>query len=109
MTLPEVPARPWVGPKEAAGTGARVLARALGARDVALGFGAIEADLSGRDLRPWLIAGAKADALDAVITVSNWRRLPSRGRIAVLTAAGGSALVGLWAASAMASEGGARR
>ncbi|HJZ25265.1 MAG TPA: hypothetical protein VJ370_03220, partial [Streptosporangiaceae bacterium] len=42
LAWPAVPARPWVGPA-ADGVAARVFGRALGARDLALGLGALAA------------------------------------------------------------------
>lgn len=109
LTLPEHPSRPWIGRSEAAAPGAKVLARALGARDLALGIGALEAGARGRQLRPWALAGSGADALDALVTVANWRRLPRVGRWMVLTAAAGAAVAGLVAAAVMDSEEGGHR
>lgn len=100
LTSPELPARPWVGRRDAASTGGRVLARALGSRDIALGLGALAA-MSGK--RPaedgewavgWAGMGVLADTLDAVVTVAAFKSLPRWGRWQVLAAAGGSAVVG---------------
>lgn len=102
LTFPEVPARPWVGPHDAASTGGRVLARALGARDLALGLGALAAlrkesatDRGGG--LAWAGMGLLADGLDAAVTLTAFGSLPPRGRWQVLAAAGGSTLTGLLA------------
>lgn len=85
---PAVPARPWVG--DASGTvPVKVLARALGARDIALGAGAILALRRDRPLRGWIEAGAMADAGDVAATLISFGSLPRFGRWAVLVAAAG--------------------
>lgn len=107
LTFPELPARPWVGRHDAASTGGRVLARALGSRDIALGVGALAAmggvpPADNRDqAADWVGMGVLADALDALVTVAAFRSLPRRGRWQVLAAAGGSAVVGALSLRAM--------
>jgi hypothetical protein len=86
--------RPWTGPDGADTVPARVLGRALGARDVVLGGGAIAAALRGRDLAAWAAAGAAADLGDTLTTAREWRRLPPAGRVLVTALAGGSVLAG---------------
>jgi hypothetical protein len=101
LVWPSGPARPWVG-GAADELGARVFGRALGARDLALGLGALAA-LQGSDTgsaSAWVAAGALSDALDVVASVSSWRELPRVGRWLVVGSAGGAALVG--AAGALA-------
>ena len=102
LTFPQIPARPWVGAHDAASTGGRVLARALGARDLALGLGALAAlrrqsatDQGGGFA--WAGMGALADGLDAAVTLAAFGSLPRRGRWQVLAAAGGSTVAGLLA------------
>ena len=98
LVAPGVAARPWVG-ASAAGTAGTVLGRAAGARDVALGAGALLAARQGpRAERTWVAAGAFCDALDATTTFSHWRRLPAGGRLLVSGAAVGAAVVGALAA-----------
>ncbi len=94
---PSVPARPWIG-DEARGSGAKLLARALGARDVALGAGLLLADRHDRPIRGWLEAGGLADAGDVLATILGWRSTPRAGRWMVLAAASG----GVAAAAALA-------
>ena len=95
LVWPSVPARPWVG-AAADGVAARVFGRALGARDLALGLGALAA-LQGPgagSARAWVAAGALSDALDVVASVSSWDELPRITRWLVAASAGGAALAG---------------
>ena len=103
LAWPSVPARPWVG-AAADDLAARVFGRALGARDIALGLGALTA-LQRPAAEPgsacaWVAAGALSDALDVVASLSSWRELPRIGRWLVAVSAGGAALTG--AAGALA-------
>jgi hypothetical protein len=97
LAWPAVPARPWVG-AAADDLAARVFGRALGARDIALGIGALAAlrrpaEASG-PARAWVAAGALADGLDVVASLAAWRELPRAGRWLVAASAGGAALTG---------------
>ncbi|MGH3206749.1 MAG: hypothetical protein ACRDNO_03205 [Trebonia sp.] len=109
LVSPSVPARPWVG-ASADELGAQVFGRALGARDLALGLGALaaaQAASSGswpagaRSAGAWYTAGALSDALDVAVTVAAWPRLPRATRWLVAASAGGAAVAG--AAGALAS------
>lgn len=103
LVRPSVPARPWVGAAAADLPASQVLGRALGARDLALGLGALVATAgkppAGRweagpwQAGAWFAAGALADALDATVTLAAWRRLP-RTRWLIVAAAGGAAVIG---------------
>jgi len=103
LAWPSVPARPWVG-AAADDLAARVFGRALGARDIALGLGALTAlqrqAAEPGSARAWLAAGALSDALDVAASLSSWRELPRRSRWLVVVSAGGAALAG--AAGALA-------
>jgi len=103
LAWPSVPARPWVG-AAADDLAAQVFGRALGARDLALGLGALAAlrhpAAGPGSARAWVAAGALSDALDVAASLSSWRELPSRSRWLVVTAAGGAAVTG--AAGALA-------
>ena len=90
LVAPSVPARPWVG-GDATRPSVKTLARALGARDVALGLGTVLARRHGAPVRGWLEGSALADAGDAVATLFGWRSRPTLGRLAVLAAASGGA------------------
>ena len=104
LAWPSVPARPWVGPA-ADDLAARVFGRALGARDIALGLGALTAMQRPAADRgsacAWVAAGALSDALDVIATLSSWRELPQKGRWLVIASASGAALTGAAAALAV--------
>jgi hypothetical protein len=103
LAWPSIPARPWVG-AAADDVAARVFGRALGARDLALGLGALAAlrgpAAQARSARSWVAAGALSDAMDVVASVSSWHELPRVTRWLVAASAGGAALAG--AAGALA-------
>ncbi len=112
LAWPSVPARPWVG-AAADDLAARVFGRALGARDLALGLGALavlQRPAAGAGemgpARAWIAAGALSDALDVVASVASWRELPRVGRWLVAASAGGAALAGAAAALAVRPDGG---
>jgi hypothetical protein len=78
VVAPGFAGRVWVGP-DADGPGAKVFARAIGARDVLLGLRTMTAVRSEREARHWLVSGYAADAADAAATVIAWRNLtPAR-------------------------------
>jgi hypothetical protein len=93
---PELAARSWLDGTSARGPAAKVLARALGGRDIALAAGALAAVRADdpAELRRWAGLGALADTVDAVATVACWSTLPRINRILVLTAAVGAAVIG---------------
>jgi len=97
LTWPSVPARPWVG-ASADELGAEVFGRAMGARDLVLGLGALtataQAPSGSRPASAWYAAGALSDALDFAITVAAWPRLPRVTRWLIAAAAGGAAIAG---------------
>jgi hypothetical protein len=79
----------------------RILARGLGARDVALGVGTLAA-LGGRgDLRRWVAVAVMADSADALANAAAGDRVPWVGRWGTVALAGGAALAGLWIARAV--------
>lgn len=105
LAWPSVPARPWVG-RGSGDLAARVLGRALGARDLALGLGALWAlrhqDAEPAPARAWVLAGALSDTLDVAASAASWRELPRAGRWPVVVSAGAAALTG--AGGAILSE-----
>ncbi len=104
LAWPSLPARPWVG-SSADELGAQVFGRALGARDLALGLGALAAARKTpeypQSAGAWFAAGALSDALDVAVTAAAWRRLPRATRWLVAASAGGAAVAG--AAGAIAA------
>jgi hypothetical protein len=107
LAWPSVPSRPWVG-AASDDLAAQVFGRALGARDLALGLGALTA-LRRTPAGPgpasaWIAAGALSDTLDVVASLSSWRRLPRTGRWLVAGSAAAAALVGAAAAVVMSPD-----
>lgn len=104
LAWPVVPARPWVG-AAADDLAVRVFGRALGARDLALGLGALAAlrrpASAGASASAWVAAGALSDALDVAASARSWRELPPKGRWLVAASAGGAALIGVAGAVAV--------
>jgi hypothetical protein len=99
---PERVTTPWLG-TDAARPGTRVVTRGLGARDLALGAGALAA--TGADLPAWVAAGIVADAADLAATLAGGDSLPLAGRVLVGgVASGGVALGGLALAGLRASR-----
>ena len=114
LARPSVPARPWVG-ASAGELGARVFGRALGARDIALGLGALAAlriapagsagaQAAGAQAGAWVAAGALSDALDVAITAAAWPELPRTSRWLVAASAGGAAVAGAAGALALSLD-----
>jgi hypothetical protein len=84
LVSPAVALTPWAGPEVADQPGGRLIGRALGARDLALGAGAILALRHEGPARGWIEAGGLADSGDAVATMIAFGQLPRRTRWAVL-------------------------
>jgi hypothetical protein len=87
IAKPSLMERAWIG-KQARLPGAQLLARAVGARDLAVGLGGLQA-LSRDDgsARPWLAAGAVCDAVDFGATWTAGRGIPPQARTGVLAIA----------------------
>jgi hypothetical protein len=98
---PKLMERGWIG-KQARVPGAQVLARAVGARDLALGLGGVQA-LARDDgsARPWLGAAAICDAVDFGATLAAGRRIPRQPRNGVLVIAALSSLLSAVSAAAL--------
>lgn len=84
FVAPRLPSVPWVGDAEARRPSVQLLARSLGARDVALGVGPVLALRHGAPARGWVEAGGLADAGDLVGTLVAWRTLPRRTRLVMV-------------------------
>lgn len=82
VMAPRWAGRIWVGPG-ADGPGALVFARAVGARDVALGVRIISGALGGESVRRWVEAGFISDGADVVATMIAARHLTPVRRAAM--------------------------
>jgi hypothetical protein len=100
MTVPELPLAPWVGDAHQ-DRSVRLLARALGGRDLALGLGTLLALRHDAPVRGWLEAGGLADAGDVVATLAGFKGLPRLGRWGVLAAATGGVIAARLASPAV--------
>lgn len=103
VTCPTTAAAAWTGPRNTRSPAVRVLGRAAGGRDIALGIGSLHAlcrgDRDGHALASWLTAAAVADAVDVLVTIAHRDEIPGARRWAVLGAAGTATVTG--AASAV--------
>jgi hypothetical protein len=107
LTSPAAVGRPWAGPSGDSQAG-RVLGRATGGRDLALGLGTLAAlrrpagpagPEADRAAAAWVGLSGLCDGIDLLITVGSWRRLPTPERWLVALAAGGAAALSLAAAA----------
>jgi hypothetical protein len=92
ILAPERSARGWISIDAATG-GGRLMTRATGARDLALGLGALRALRSGADARAWFAAHLVSDATDFAATWAERRELPAPAVAFALTMAGASTAV----------------
>jgi hypothetical protein len=98
LFAPALAGRNWVG-DDADRPGAKVLASAMGARDVALGAGLLWALSRDEPAHAWLVGAAVADATDFAATLAAGSDIPQAARAAVLVLAGSSAVLCAIAAS----------
>ncbi|MFM8527037.1 MAG: hypothetical protein ACKOBH_02800 [bacterium] len=75
----------WVGDTALSDGG--VMARAFGARDIALGVAAIIAERERRGLAPLLAVGVMVDAVDCAATLAAGDRIPRQARMVSATLA----------------------
>ena len=101
LVAPTVPLRPWVGRDFAWQPRAKLLARSLGARDLALGIGVILALRHDGPVRGWVEGSGVADAGDCLSTLLAFGKLPKAGRWLVLLSAAGAAAAARVAAPAV--------
>ncbi|HEX4245410.1 MAG TPA: hypothetical protein VHY77_07585 [Acidimicrobiales bacterium] len=101
LVAPLVVTRPWVG--DSADNGPiKLLARVLGARDLALGVGTLRAlARSDDEARPWVALAGVSDGVDALVTVAALAWLPRRTRWLVLGASLGAAVASIRVATAL--------
>src|SRR4051812_15321000 len=92
---PSTVAGTWVGgPAER--SGGRVLAVAMGARDLAIGVGILRALGGSHGASAWIRAGVLADTADLVATVRERDELPTLAVPVVAAMAAGSVALGLY-------------
>lgn len=95
LVAPSALAAPWVG-REAKTASARLLARTMAGRDLALGAGALRAlARSDDEARPWVALGGTADVVDTAATLLAFTELPRFRRWGVLALTAGAAVVSL--------------
>jgi hypothetical protein len=82
--------RPWIGRSVASEQGGKLIARSLGARDLAIGAGAVLAERHDARARGWIEAGGLADTGDLLATLLAWKHLPKCSRWAVLVSIAGA-------------------
>ncbi len=88
-TLLIAPARAggrWLGPVTRQ-RGAAVAIRALAVRDLAIGAGTLDALANGTPVRPWALAGAAGDLVDAAATLAALRQVGIRRGLPVVAVA----------------------
>jgi hypothetical protein len=105
IAKPTLMEQAWIG-KQARLPGAQLLARAVGARDLVLGLGGLQA-VAREDgsARPWLAAASVCDTVDFGATWAAGRRIPREARNGVLAIA---SVFSLLSAVAAAGLGGSR-
>lgn len=94
VLAPGLYARSWVGSEAAGAETTKVLARALGARDLALGAGGLLALRAGdtERARRWFAAQGVTDLIDLAATLAA-RDLPRPARVFAATMAAGSTAI----------------
>jgi len=101
LVAPTLMTRPWIG-AGAATADARLLARTMGGRDLALGLGTLRAlGADPAEARPWVALAGMADAVDATVTLLAFRRLPRLSRWGILASTVGAAVVSFRVAVAL--------
>ena len=93
----------WVGRRRARDTGVQLFVRAVGARDLGLGVGALAA-LSRSDAmeaRRWMLAHLLADGTDLAATLAAAGRLPGRPARVATVVAGASTAVAAWSSATL--------
>lgn len=104
LVSPTVMTRPWIG-DGAESPDARLLARTMGGRDLVLGLGTLRAiGTADAEARPWVALAGMADAVDAVVTLAAFRRLPRITRWGILAITVGAAAVSFRVAVALDDE-----
>jgi hypothetical protein len=85
LVLPGTSARLWLG-ASAHDPRIKVLTRATGARDLAIGLGTIHALGAGEPARGWTLAGGASDLVDVGATLLAFRHVGARRAIPLCVA-----------------------
>ena len=103
LIQPKAAGSTWIGRRAAKRPATQVFVRAQGARDVALGAGALAALAGGNpsSARTWMAAHALADAADLGATLAVKDKLPKRRSTFAAAVAGGSLAVALASAAGL--------
>lgn len=104
LVAPTLSTKPWIG-SAADRSGARVLARGLGIRDMVIGLGLLMAVRRGAPVRGWLEAGVTADVVDCFGVGLTAVDGPLPGRLGVAVAAAAGAVEGVRLARVLEQEG----
>ena len=100
VLAPGLAGRLWIG-REAGRRAVKVLGRAFGVRDLALGLGVVIAVERGAPLRGWVEGGVLSDAVDATATLLAGDSIPPGVRRGALALGVSSALLGAGLAQAL--------
>jgi hypothetical protein len=93
LVAPGAAGRRWIG-DAARLPEVKVIARAFGVRDLALGIGTLQALDAEASPRTWVSMGVLSDAADLVATTLAIRRLGLRRALPVMVVAAGAATLG---------------
>ena len=93
VLFPGLAGRMWIG-SDAARRPVKVLARAFGARDLAIGLGIVIALDRGTPVRGWIEAGVLSDALDTAASLLAGDSIPAAIRWPCVALGAGSAAQG---------------
>jgi hypothetical protein len=86
VAIPGRSAGTWIGPV-AKDPAVKVMTRAMGARDLAIGMGTLRALRDGTTAQAWSLAGAASDLVDATATLLAIRHLGLRRALPLLVVA----------------------
>lgn len=95
LVRPRTVSRGWLGEEAAAQPSSDLLARMVGARDVAVGVGGALAVARGQRSRGWVEAGVFSDIADTLVTAALGPRLPRTGVLMTLATTIPAAAMGI--------------
>src|SRR5215213_5383875 len=93
VLFPRLAGNMWIGP-DAARRPVKVLARAFGARDLAIGLGVVIALDRGTPVRGWIEAGAFSDTINTCASLLAGGSIPPGIRLSAIAIGAGSAAAG---------------